>query len=159
MAFGHISFNNLKDLYQEGIDSLIDNVGKNVTIVFDSTVTNVTDEYFDQNSMTHEMKPSFKEDTVGEAPVVTDSTRTIKALTKWEPKEFQNYGIRVNNPEGIVRLKTYLTDLPDLLRSNYIIVNSNVKDVITCKCRLIRKPMPFGFKEDRYARTYWEVFA
>ena len=68
-------------------------------------------------------------------------------------------GLKDLYQEGIVRLKTYLTDLPDLLRADYIIVNANVKDMITCKCRLVRKPMPFGFKEDRYARTYWEVFA
>lgn len=55
-----------------------------------------------------------------------------------------------------VRLKTYLTDVPDLRRCLYVQVHSDVGAIIDSKFKLIMEPIPTGLKVDRYAYTYWE---
>jgi hypothetical protein len=155
MPLDATQFANVVQIYQSNIDSLISVMGKEVTLVFPDTVTNVKSDYDDPLRHDVSRKPDFKNTSIDPIPIRTPNTKTIKALTKDDPKEFKDFNIRVDNAQAIVRLKTMLTDVPDLRRCSYIIVHSKIKDILEAKFRLIREPVPTGLQEDRYAISYW----
>jgi hypothetical protein len=123
--------------YQEAIDSIIDQMGKNVTLYFKSTVTNVNEGFFDP-IRGDIRKPSYSETNSESAPIVTENTKTIKALIRNTPSDFERFGLKVNNPQGVVRLKTFLTDVPDLVRCEYMMPNSDSADYANSRYRLLR---------------------
>jgi len=150
-------FQDLVDIYQGEIDSLIDNMGKPVVLYFKSTVTNVSQSVDDYVLEDEIRKPSFKLPSVDQ-PIETENTVTITALIKHNPADFQRYGLQIDDPQGIVRLKTYLTDVPNILKCEYAIVNADSRAIVENRYRLIRQPIPVGLKEDRYAISFWQRF-
>lgn len=142
-------------IYQSRIDDIINQLGKNVTLYFKSTVTNVATA-FDDPVRGDIMKPAFKTTVAAPAPTITYNTRVLKALVKWNPKDFEMYGLTIKNAAGIIRIKTFLTDVPDILRCDYMVPNSDVRGIIDTKFKLIREPIPVGLQTDRYAVSYWE---
>lgn len=140
-------------IYQDSIDTLIDKLGKNVKLVFKPTVQNVSDELLDPIRDNESKKPSYK---VEPLEVSVENYRIIKALIKHTPKEYINFGLKIEHPENIVRLKTYLTDIPDLLRAEKIITNYDSEQLISLEYRILMDPVPAGLKEDRYAISFWE---
>jgi hypothetical protein len=157
MPLNPATFESLVKIYQGEIDSLIQNMGKDVIIHFHKTETTVDPEFFDPIRGTGTRMPDYKEtDSIGQ-PAETNNTRTIKALVKHTPDDYETYGIKVKNPKGIVRLKTFLTDIPDLMRCDYIVPNAGSVAIVGAKFRLIRTPVPVGLKHDRYAISFWEM--
>ncbi len=143
------------EIYQTEIDSLIENMGKNVIVHMPVYVSNVSDEFYDP--VTGDIKmPDYKTESTDLSPSSSGVTVQIKALLKYNPREFETFGIKVNEPRGILRLKTYLTDVPNLQRCEFVVPNQNSQDVINSKYRLVRHPVPVGLQQDRYAITYWE---
>ena len=138
-------------IYQNAIDSIIDQMGKNVTLYFKPTVTGSTASNTD--GIRGESKlPSFKQGT----PTVTQNTMVVKCLIKYNPKDFNSFGVNANIPNGLMRLKTFLSYLPDLRRCEFVVPNSDVEDMIKTKYKLAREPIPIGLQEDRYCVTFWE---
>ncbi len=157
MPLNPAQFENLVHIYQGEIDSLIENMGKDVEIHFKSTQVSVPQEFFDPIRGEGTRMPDYKNTGSIAAPVETENTRTIKALIKHAPSDYEDFGIKVDNPKGIVRLKTYLTDVPDLVRCDFIIPNISSKEIIGAKYRIIRAAVPVGLKYDRYSITFWEM--
>jgi hypothetical protein len=150
------SFSDLVKVYQTEIDSLIENLGKNITLYFKPTVTNVQDEFDDPLRENELRKPSYKGTPEVPAPDETQNTKIIKALIKYDPKDFEHFGLRVDHPSAVIRLKSFLTDVPDLLRCQYIKPNVNSQDIIFGNYKIIRAPIPVGLQKDRYSISYWE---
>lgn len=149
-------YSNAINIFQDGIDSLIDNLGKNVTLVFRDTTTNVNTSFNDPIRNKTIRMPDFKKSPSVSAPTRSENTKVIKALISYNPKDFKNFGLNLNENDVIVRLKTYLTILPDLVHCDYMIPSSDVQDALLHKFKLIRAPVPRGLGEDRYAYTYWK---
>lgn len=143
-------------IYQESISQIIEQMGKNVTIYFEQQVTGVNNKFYDQVTGNASRKPDFKGTNVSSPPITSQPTSTIKALIRINPKEFQSYGIQIQKPEGIIRLKTYLRNVPDLLRCSYIVPNSDSRDILETKYALIREPLPVGLQQDFFAISYWQ---
>jgi hypothetical protein len=78
-------------------------------------------------------------------------------LTKWNPKDAENFGIAVSQRKGIVRLKTYLTEADDLARARVVFVNHDIASSINLEIKLIQGPNPVGLREDRYCISFWEL--
>lgn len=157
MPLDSATFSKLVKIYQAEIDSLIQNLGKPITLYFQSTNSNVNDKFYDQLRAENPLIPDYKKTIAESAPTRVENTRIIKALVKWITKDFESYGQEISIPKGTLRLKTFLTDVPDLQRCDYIIPNSNSTGVIEVKYKLLRQPQPVGLQEDRYAITYWEI--
>lgn len=150
----------LVPIYQENIDQIILQLGKPVILYFSESVTPVSSGFFDPLRVENTLMPDFKQTAANPAPIRTTSTRTILALLKWKPKEYEHFDDqRVDNPDGILRLKTFLTDIPDLMRCEYIVPNANSVPIISTKYKLVRQPQPVGLQIDRYAISYWDMFA
>ena len=149
------NFDKVVKAYKTQVDNLINNLGKNITLVFARTITNVNSDFNDPVHRHTVRRPKYKATASKPAPDVTKNTSTVKALIKWDPEEFEHFGIKINKDATVLRLKTFLTDVSALKRCTYIIPNKEVDPIIQSKFRLIRQPMPRGIRDDRYAYTYW----
>ena len=153
MAF---NLKRLIPIYQANIDNLIDQLGKDIEIHFKPTTTNITPEARDRVRNTSKF-PDFK----AQAPTLIQYTKIIKALVKWnvlnKSRDLEHFGLRVDHNRHIVRLKSFLTDVPDLKRAEFIIPNVAVEQLIGIRFKLLRDPLPIGLGVDRYAVSFWEA--
>ncbi len=150
---------NIINTYVDGINSLINQLGKPVILHFEDTVSPVSSGFYDVVRVENDLIPDFKQTNTNPAPIITENTTTILALMKWMPKEYEHFDQRVNNPDGLLRLKTFLTDVPNLVRCKYIVPDANSLGIINTKFRLIREPQPVGLQVSRYAITWWDLFS
>lgn len=147
---------NLKPLipiYQNAIDSIITEMGKDVLLVFPPTITQApSDASFDKIRNTPSKKPDFKQ----EQPESTENTKIIKCLIRWNPKDKETYELRMNaDNKTIIRLKMFMTDVPDFERCSYIIPNYDANGLFNTRFAIIKKPYPVGLGQDRYSISYW----
>jgi hypothetical protein len=157
MPLDAASFNNLVDIYEGEIDSLINNMGKTVRIYFPATVTGVNEGFYDPVRGGDARRPDYSTTAQNPNPTRTHDTRDILALLSVDPAEFETFGINVKNPRGILRLKTYLSDVPDLVRAEFVVPNPSLTAIVNHKYKLVRPPTPRGLKRNRYALSYWEI--
>lgn len=155
-------------IYQDRIDSLINQLGKNVLFIFDPIIEPCTNCIFDteKNRSTGVYKiggpipftrghkcPYCK----GQGFLERAVEKCVKCLIKWNPKEFKNYGISVQKNHAVVRLKGFLTDAPYMVKAKTAIVDHDIKKSFKLIVRLIQGPIPVGLREDRYIISYWEL--
>jgi len=146
-----INYSQLKSVYQEHMDSLFDNLGKNILLIYEDTVSAMPTNTSDKIRGIAK-KPKFKSNQ----PTITENTETITGLIQWNPTNLEKYGINVVKDKNIVRVKTYLSLVPKLQKANYIIPNYDSKNIINKKFKLLKGPVPIGFQEDRYMISFWE---
>ncbi len=158
----------LIETYQDLIDDVIDQLGKNVLLEFNPISSPCPNCEFDtiRKRSTGVYKIGGPRPFVrgrqcpyckGRGFTETASTTIIKCLTKWNPEDAETFGIAVSQAKDIVRLKTYLTDADDLVRAKTIIVNYDIVGQMKLRARLIRGPIPVGLREDRYCISFWEL--
>jgi len=160
--------NDLIEIYQSRIDSLINQLGKNVLLEFNPIIQPCTNCEFDIISgkskgiyksggpipFTKGQKcPYCKGIGFLEQPVY----KCIKCLIQWNPKDAENYGISIDDPASIVRLKGFLTDGDDMVRARAAITNYDIQDVIKLKVKLIKGPIIVGLRQSRYIITFWKL--
>lgn len=131
---------------------IINDLGKKILLHYPDTVVIPDNSFEDPVREGQFRKPDYKADN---APVITENTEIIVATVQHAPKDFIDFG-GTSDPRNILRLKTYLTDVPKLMRAEYIIPNYDSKDTIYTKFKLLREPVPRGLQIDRYALSYWE---
>lgn len=161
----------LVEIYQSRIDALINQLGKNMTLYFEPVVSSCPNCLVEMNGDAPRSRGIYK--TGGPRPfargqrcpvcngrgavTTTPTTRCVRVLTRWNPKDLTDYGISVGDKKGIVRIKSFLSDAPAMIQAKYAIVNRDVANVVKLKVQLLRGPYPQGLRDDRYAITFWEV--
>lgn len=148
-----LDLTNLVPIYADAIDDIINQMGKSCELHFKDTVTGVNSTFVDKVRSADTRMPDYKEQST--PPTVSENTEIITALVKYNPSDYRNFGLRIDKPEGIVRLKTFLTDVPSILRCEFMIPNVNSKGFVNTKYQLLREPIPIGLKIDRYAISFW----
>jgi hypothetical protein len=154
-----LDLTNIIKIYQDNIDDLIKQLGKPVVLHFYETITNVNDEFNDPVRPGDIRKPDYTQTQESTAPNVSENTKTIKALIQYKPKEFDKQAIDlgINDPRGTIRLKTLLTDVPDLVRCQFIVPNADSQNILKSEYKLVGQPIPVGLAKDRYAVSYWSI--
>jgi hypothetical protein len=160
--------NELVTIYQENIDALVNQLGKNILIEFDPIITDCPNCEIDNIRQRSrgiykiggpvpfsrgQQCPYCK----GNGQLTETPQKCIKALIKWNPKELDDYGISVADDKAKVRVKTFLTDFDDLVRARTIIVDYDQRSVTHLRARRIGGINPIGLREDRYCISYWEL--
>lgn len=153
--FDKSALDDLIEVYQQGIDALLLSYGKNVIIHFKNSITNVPTTMDDSIRNDSIKKPIYKD--IPE-PTIVENTRTITALIRNNPSDFQRFNLKIDNPQNIVRLKTKVIDLPDLQRCDFITVNDDEDGDISRRYKLLRLPIPIGLGQNKYGITYFEAF-
>lgn len=154
--------------YQSRIDALINQLGKNVFLEFDPILSPCPNCEFDtarKRSLGIYIPGGprpFKRGRKcpyckGRGLLQTDVNKCIKCLIKWNPKNIENFGISVAQKKGIARLKTFLTEADDLIRTRTLLINHDIINQITLRMKLIKGPTPVGLQEDRYCISFWEL--
>lgn len=160
--------NALIRIYQDRIDALINQLGKNIYLEFDPVrepCPNCTYDTIRKRSTgiykTGGPRPFTRGRRCpyckGKGLIETAVEKCIKCLIKWNPKDAKNFDIVLTQKKGIVRLKTFLTLSDDLKRAKTIIVNHDIVDKMKLRMRLIKGPTPVGLREDRYCISFWEI--
>jgi len=151
-----VDYNKLKDIYQNKIDELIDNLGKDCKFIYDSTITNVNDRFIDSSRPRGVMRPDHQRTESSSAPLKSNNSEIIRCLVEWDPKVSQELNIRADEPRSIIKLKTYLTNANKILRCDHMIPNIDSSNHVEVKYRLLKQINPRGLKEDRYIVSYWK---
>jgi len=154
--------------YQQHIDALINQLGKNVLLEFDpirSPCPNCTYDtqrkrstgiYIPGGPRPFKRKrkcPWCK----GRGLLETAVNKCIKCLVQWNPEDAEKYGISVEKQKGIVRLKTFLTEADDLRRARTVLSNYDIAAQMQLRVKLVAGPIPVGLREDRYCISFWEL--
>jgi hypothetical protein len=160
--------NEIITIYQSHIDALINQLGKNVTLSFDSQLEQCPNCIYDaiNKRSTGVYKQGGSRPFIrgkkcpycyGEGFLETYTQKCIKCLIKWSPHDIERYGISIEKKESVVRFKTYITEMNDLLRASSAIVDLNQVDITELKVHRIKGPIPIGLREDRYCISFWEL--
>jgi len=158
----------LIDIYQSRIDALINQIGKNVLLEFTPTKEPCTNCFEDviQGKSRGVYRPGgpIPFDRGRKCPyckgkgfLERETTRCIKCLIKWNPREIKNYGITTTKYNGIIRLKAFLEDCDDLIRAKTAIIDYDIIGNFKFRAKLIKGPTPVGLREDRYCVSFWEL--
>ena len=159
---------NIISLYQSHIDALINQLGKNVILNLPpqkNVCPNCEQEILGRRSVgvyKIDGPRPFKRGRKcpyckGNGFLETLVQKCIKCLIKWNPKDYENFGISIQNPENIVRLKTHLIYMKDLLRAETAIIQYDEIDVVKSQVRKLTDAIPIGLREDKYCISFWEL--
>jgi len=155
-------------VYQQNIDALINQLGKDVYLNFDPTKTECPNCIFDPIRERSSGRPKAG----GPRPfrrgrqcpyckargfIEEQNQKCIKCLIKWNPKDLQDYDISLRDEVDVVRFKTYLTNYDDIVRAKTALSNVAQSEQFRVKVRKIKGPTPVGLREDRYCVSFWEV--
>jgi len=156
------------DIYQSRIDSLINQLGKNVLLQFDPIRTSCRNCTFD--SIRNRSTGIYR--AGGPRPFSrgrkcpwcngigfeqTSSEKCIKCLIRWNPRDAKDYGISLSDYHSIVKFKTSLTEFDDLVRAKTAIANYDIQGTLSLKVRMIKAPIMIGLRESRYCISFWEL--
>ena len=155
-------------IYQSRIDALINQLGKNVRLIFDPVLTPCPNCLYDvlrkrSNGIYRTGGPRpFKRGRKcpyckGKGLNETSVEKCIKCLLKWNPMDAENYGISISGKKGIVRMKTFLTSADDMIQAKTAIANYDIRSQMKLNVKLISGPIPVGLREDRYCISFWEL--
>lgn len=138
--------------YEKGIDSIIEAMGKDCRLIFDAKIVNPTESSIDP-LRDGSRRPLYQNDAP--IPIEEPETKIIRALITHGPSDYRSFGLKVEEPQDVIKIKTYITYLPDLKRCRYLIPDINVEAYTGAKYRLIREPIPRGLKNNRYCISWW----
>ena len=160
----------IKKIAQDAIDDLIDQMGKNVRLIYTPKF-----EACSCNSATNPgSKPSTYVRHGGPVPVSnmgicplcngtnkrqTEQSTIIKLLCTWEVKDFTEpfKGIAVQQPNSYLQSKFYLSDLPKILQAIEMVMQIDLEGYIQHRFRLKGKPIDSSnIFQNRYGLCLWE---
>jgi len=150
-----MSFPNLAPLipiYQNGIDNLLLQLGKPVKLFFKPTKIVVSEQDVDVLREEETLRPSYKTDVL---ETETENSIIIKGLLEFNPRDFIRLGERAQSDDQIVKIKTMLTDLPNLERAEYCVPDWHGDH--SKRFKMFQTPIPQGLMESRYCVSFWKM--
>ncbi len=157
---------NTIQIFQDGIDTLINQLGKSVRLIYPPTIIDcpncVNDPIGNKPANRFRPGPMRFSDGIrcpycrGTKKTEEENSEVIQGLIQIKPRDYKRYGISVQDPGALVRVKTFITDVIKIERATHAIIDIQKQDIIKIKCRKIREPIPTGLRDSRYAITFWE---
>lgn len=126
MSSLNINYSSAISAYQQAIFSLIQGVGQNHLLLFESSISQVNDGFNDIIREDARLTPSFKSTTGNLAPSTILNGYIINGLIKNNPTDFDNQDGRINVPQVDIRLKTSIEAANSIQRCKYVIPNVNI---------------------------------
>lgn len=158
----------LIQVYQDRIDALINQLGKDVVFEFNPIIENCPNCEYDPirkrsngvytiggpRPFVYGQKCPWCK---GRGLVETAVRKCFKCLIKWNPKDAEDYGISIRKYKDIVRFKTFAHHYKDLISARFAISNYVIENIARFKVRLIQEPVLTGLRESRYSVSFWEL--
>jgi hypothetical protein len=94
----------------------------------------------------------------GQGAIAEEVSETVNLLVTQDVTKFEKIGIsNVNLPDGIIQTKGYLSDLSKILKCDYIIVNTNIQNIITQRYKLFSEPVsPGNISQNVFFICLWQ---
>lgn len=174
---GFIIGDNIIDIYQDGIDSIINQLGKKVILIMPQKETNCPNCYFDgRNNRSTGRYVESNPNPLGalnkpfkngqRCPVCQGrgkisegkSQIQIKATVKWGPKEYieEDRG-QIILPNNICKIKTFATyaeNIKNAIEFHVAAYETTEGSPKLLKCKLEQEPVARGLKYNRYVEAY-----
>jgi len=170
---------NIIRVYQDGIDAIINQLGKAVLIIKNPTETVCPNCHWDSNkqrssgryktdnpnTLNGPLNKPFVNGQVcpvcrGYGKLVSERNNLqIKATTIWNPQEeiMDDNGTKIALPNGVCKLKTFSSYYDDVVGAKEFQVAFDEKTEGSPKfanCEMFKKPTPRGLKYNRYMVFY-----
>ena len=85
-----------------------------------------------------------------------ESEDNIYLCILWDYKQWINFDVRVQSPEGKVQTLCSIDLTPKIKRANYIILATDVEEYIHHKFQRDSEPQPCGFGANNYISVMWK---
>ena len=157
----------LFDLYHEGIDSLIENLGGRSpsTLIYPAIKTpceNCTQNYFGGSSTNvyktggpFPFSDGFCPLCGGKGFKESENSESVKLIVYWEPKNWVKLpGISFDVPDTTIQTKGYMKDLPKIERAIELRVSRTIEGFGTWRFKRKGEPVPAGF-HNKYLIVNW----
>lgn len=161
----------IRDLAQGAIDSMINQLGKPCKLVYEPTKTPCTNCYLDTTtnmSSGHYNGTGPTPFTRGKCPVCSgvgylpDEVEHFDVVTMtviWKPKLYKYFAPNASVPDSLIILKGYVTDLPKVLQAQYVIPDYENQIYQSSRYVKYEAPLPQGsIVKNRYFRSFWQRF-
>jgi len=149
---------------QDGLDDIIDQFGKDCLLHYPirwetdaSVVVDPIGNKKDSRWITGNDGEEFYDiDTSGKKAI--QETVTLRMLVRWQDKDFWIRPSRnIVLPDGYIQTRGYQSDLPSVMRCEYMLVQSTLKDLIYLKFERDGGPVdPGNIVKDRYFIMNWK---
>ena len=158
---------NVIQIFQDGIDTLIAELGKNIELIYDPSIIDCPHCIIDPigNKPSNRFRPGnpihYPDGRRcpycnGVGKTEEKNSEILKVLIQLRPRDYRRFGISVQDPSALVRTKGFMTDIIKIQRAKEAIMDVQVNDILKIKCRKLRDPIPTGLRESRYAICFWE---
>ncbi len=155
------------DIFEREVDALIRDLGKKIKLIYKPTIIDCPNCIFDligrksANRFQSGGPQPFSDGARcpycrGTGKTEQENSEIILGLVDWKPRDYQDFGISVQNSNAIVGIKTLATDAVKIQRATEAIVDYAISDIIKLRCRKLRDPMTTGLKNSRYAISFWQ---
>lgn len=126
------NYQNIVSTYQSVVSELIDNLGKLHLIQFSETIQGTVDPNFYDivRQQSDSLRPDYKQTIAHPSPSTIMNGMLIRGFIKYQPKDYQNFDVRLNSPNNSIRIKSYLEDARAINAAKFIIPNVQVSPVI-----------------------------
>lgn len=145
----------ITDIFEEEINALIRDLGKDCLVVFKDTITPGDNPAFDPVYGDSKI-PEYKFTPELSNIVKTQNTIVVRMLITHNPSDFISFVGKIYEPSDIIRVKTHVSYAPELRRCDYIIPDINRRDIFGHKYRLIRDCVPRGLVRNSYLLAYFQ---
>lgn len=154
-------------LYNQGISTLIETLGKDCTLVYPAKVIPCPNCIYDPIGK----KSANRYKTGGPTPFPNGSicpmcggqgnstegaSEVVTLVTQWAPKNFRSYKIDVDDPYALVRTYGYASLFPKIQKAESIIIDSNQVGYVKYNCKRVKEPILFGMQTSNFVECFWE---
>lgn len=156
----------LIDVYQGGIDSLINQLGKTVQLIYPPKISECTNCSYDRigRKTANVYRSGGPAPFVGICPMChgtgkleTFPTENITCLIEWNPKDYKKYDIDIRQPNSVCKVKTYASHIPKILKAVEFIIDAERGNLASYRCKLLMEPVLTGLQQSRYCLCFVEL--
>lgn len=158
----------IRKIAQDGIDDLIDQLGKDCLLVYPSVQEDCPNCVFDPTTgrssgvyKTGGPRP-FPRGSIcpvcrGKGTIDSDHTDVIRLLCTWNPKQFVMLAGNIERPYSVLQTKGYMTDVPKIIQARRLIVQLPIEPYVRATFELMSEPIdPGNIIQGRYFIALWK---
>ena len=87
---------------------------------------------------------------------MTETTESMYLMPVWDYKQWINFNISIQSPEGFVQTFSKYSTLPKLKRAQEIIIDTNLQPSVKHKFKRYGEPNPAGLANSEFIVTMWQ---
>ena len=167
--FSGIVNNNLKTTFKNAISALLEDAALTVpcTLIYGGKFTTCTNCIYDPigkksaNRYLSGGPISFNNGQIcplchGVGKKMPEPTETISLMPVWDYRQWVNFDMNLQSPEGYVQTFSIYSTLPKLKRAQEAIIDTNIESSVRHRFKRHGAPNPAGLANSEFIVTMWE---